>query len=154
MCTREGGYFENNTGVRIKICHEGTHIISFLTRPHHGRNSVTGWPVVPVLQVTIVPVPICRVSSQSLRFLQRISSYHGKYLYLWCQICPWYWSNIKGTLITIKHHFELYNIDSSGDSFCAHLVTVLSVLRHDCARTTHPAVTVLPVLRVVLFDSI
>ena len=56
--------------------------------------------------------------------------------------------------MTIKHHFELYNIDSSGDSFCAHLVTVLPVLRHDCARTTHPAVTVLPVLRVVLFDSI
>ena len=34
----------------------------------HGRNSVTAWPVVPVLQVTIVPVPIRRVSSQPLRF--------------------------------------------------------------------------------------
>ena len=120
----------------------------------HGRNSVTTWPVVPILQVTIVPVPIRCVSSQTLRFLQRISSYHGKYLYLWCKICPWYWSNIRGTFVTIKHHFELYNIESSGDSFCAHLVMVLPVLRHDCARTTHPAVTVLPVLRVVLYDSI
>ena len=54
----------------------------------------------------------------------------------------------------IEHHSEIYNIDSSGDSFCAHLVTVLPVLRHNCARTTHPAVTVVPVLRAVLFDSI
>ena len=58
--------------------------------------------------------------------------------------------------MTITHHLELSIIDSSGDSFCAHLVTVLPVLRHDCARTctTHPAVTVVPVLHAVLFDSI
>ena len=58
--------------------------------------------------------------------------------------------------MTIKHHFEPYNIDSSGGSFCAHLVTVLPVLRHNCARTTHLAVTIVPVhvLRAVLFDSV
>ena len=56
--------------------------------------------------------------------------------------------------MTITHHFELYIIDSSGDSFCAHLITALPVLRHDCVRTTHPAVTVVPVLHAVLFDSI
>ena len=56
--------------------------------------------------------------------------------------------------MTIKQHFEPYYIDSSGDSFSVHLVTVLPVLRHDCARTTHLAVTVVPVLRAVLFDSI
>ena len=56
--------------------------------------------------------------------------------------------------MTIKHHFELYNIDSSSDSFCAHLVTVLPVQRHDCARTTHPAVRVVPVLCAVLLDYI
>ena len=35
-----------------------------------------------------------------------------------------YQSNIRGTLVTIKHHSEHYNIDSSGDSFCAYLVTL------------------------------
>ena len=56
--------------------------------------------------------------------------------------------------MTINLHFEHYNIDSSGYSFYAHLVTVVPVLRYDCARTTHPAVTVVPVLRAVPFDSI
>ena len=52
--------------------------------------------------------------------------------------------------MTIKHHSKHYNIDSSSDSFCAHLVTVVPVLHHGCARTTHPAVTVVPVLHAVL----
>ena len=53
----------------------------------------------------------------------------------------------------IKHHSEPYNIDCSGDLPCAHLDTTVPV-RHDYARTTHPAVTVVPVLRVGLLEWI
>ena len=56
--------------------------------------------------------------------------------------------------MTIKQHSEPYNIDNNSDSFCAHLVTVVPVLRHDFARTAHPAVTVVHVLRAVLFECI
>ena len=54
------------------------------------RNSVTASPLVPVLQVTIVPVPIRRVSSQVLRFRPMKGIYLDKYLSLWCQTCPQY----------------------------------------------------------------
>ena len=54
----------------------------------------------------------------------------------------------------IKNHSEHYNIDTSSDLFCTHLVTVVPVLRHGCARTTYPVVTVVPVLRAVLFGFI
>ena len=54
----------------------------------------------------------------------------------------------------IEHHSEPYNIDSNGDSFCAHLDTTVHVLRHECACATHPAVTTVPVLRAVLFVCI
>ena len=56
--------------------------------------------------------------------------------------------------MTIKHNSQPYNIDDNDDSFCAHLDTVVPVLRHDCDHTTHPAVTVVPVLRFVLFMCI
>ena len=56
----------------------------------HGGNSVTAWSVVPVLQVTIVPIPICRVVSPMVWFRQRTSLYHGKCLSICCQICPQY----------------------------------------------------------------
>ena len=56
--------------------------------------------------------------------------------------------------MTSKHHSETYNMDSNSDSFCAYLVTVVPILRHGCGRTTHPAVTVVSVLRAVVFKYI
>ena len=54
----------------------------------------------------------------------------------------------------IKQNSGPYNIDSNSDSFCAHQVMVVPILRHSCAHTTHHMITVVLMLQAILFDCI
>ena len=45
-------------------------------------------------------------------------------------------------------------IESKGDLFFAHLVTVVPVLHNACAHITHPAAMDVPALRAILFECI
>ena len=107
-----------------------------------GRNSVTAWTVVPVLQVTIVPVPIRSDSAQppsynhKKGFTSKIRwSVYGLRL---SQITRW-------TILRLPDAFQTATGRLSRDVSWPPLVTIVPVLQRHRSRLGPATVTAVPV---------
>ena len=105
-----------------------------------GGNSVTAWSLVPVLQVTIVPVPIRSSPDQP-------SDYHLKKDQIWDQvICLW----LEIILDVISNQSAITSRFTDRLSWTVgqpQLVTIVPVLQRQRSQLCPATVTVVPVLQ-------